>query len=330
MACLSTCHALQICEDLQHSAVPDKIRDVRNEYEAMVRSKQEDAHFWGPGLMVFSTHKLVSQGVDQNVALRTLPCIQAAEMDPSDPSKYAYLGEWRRGWKSNATMDPVEWEGDAKSTNMNPRRAAQSVQKVAEEGVMARVGTHAFEVALALCTDPRLLQDGGHNAHENKDEFAKRLVGRMRWAKEDTQLGEAQKLRLVQQLLFGDRTPSYKGKGVFQASQVRETLPASLLPEPAVQGNVQGSEATNVQGSEPPQKRKRTVLPKYCEYSLLGRHSQALKLLHSHYPDVARDDDYQYFQNLTSVVCGVQATASSSHSEPAATSSQGEHVEQVD
>ena len=310
-ACLSTCHALQICEDLQGNALPARVQAVRREYELMVKSKQSGAFFWGPGLMVFSSHKLVSQGVDQNVALRTLPCIQAAELDKRDPSKYAYLGEWRNGWDGEQTLnwDPPRWDGDAQSTGQNPRRAALAVQKVAEEGVMARVGTHAFEVALALCTDPRLLAEGGHDDKENKDDFAKRMVGRMRWDPKVHPHSKTAKVSLVERLLFGQSTvPSYLGKGVLLAPQRRDTY---------------YTEVQAAEGVISKKKKKRVFEAKYCVYSLLGRHCQALQEMHRHYPGVAQPEDYLHFQQLTKKVFGadMQAAASSSNTEQAASSS---------
>ena len=80
----------------------------------------------------------------------------------------------------------------------------------------------------------------------------------MRWNPKVKPVKEGSKVRLVQQLLFGQSTqPSCSTKGVFLATQMRDT------------------EYTDVHPAEGPPKRKRVVFPKYCVYSLLGRHCQA-------------------------------------------------------
>ena len=78
-----------MCKELKEKATPQAIKETRDLYEKMVRSTQEgaSAQFWGPGLMVFGTHRLQAGEHSPAVELRTLPTIEALEFK-----------EWKQPW----------------------------------------------------------------------------------------------------------------------------------------------------------------------------------------------------------------------------------------
>ena len=85
----------------------------------MVRSSAPDAQFWGPGLLIFCTHRLAgSHHVDDYTKCRALPTLEADD----------YLGLWKEKWPSCASGESV-------------RRMVTSLREVTEDDLMGRVGT---------------------------------------------------------------------------------------------------------------------------------------------------------------------------------------------
>jgi hypothetical protein len=125
----------------------------------MVKSHNSNALFWGSGLLVFGTHRLEQAPHDHMAACRVLPTLEALQ----------YCGKWKDKWAT-------------RSTNHTPRKMVKLVKRVAEQELMAQVGTLNSEVALALCTDARLQAEDGFIGPD-KNKFFGELTDQMRWSR---------------------------------------------------------------------------------------------------------------------------------------------------